>query len=80
MAKSMWILPFGKNKGKAIEDVPDNYLCWLLEQEWFCDKFSDKLPIIHKELQYRDDHDLHIKDEYQGEGYGFQNDQGRYGK
>ena len=28
-------LPFGKFRGKLLADIPNYYLNWLLEQEWF---------------------------------------------
>jgi uncharacterized protein (DUF3820 family) len=34
------ILPFGKHKGMAVEEVPKDYLSWLIAQDWFRDKFS----------------------------------------
>lgn len=43
MADSLWIIPFGKYKSFPIEEVPDSYLDWLLEQDWFLEKFADKV-------------------------------------
>jgi len=60
MAESVWILPFGKYQGYGIEDAPDKYLEWLLEQDWFCEKFADKVALIEKELSYRDEFSSHI--------------------
>ena len=53
MAESLWIIPFGKNKGEPIEDVGTDYLEWLTEQEWFLQKFKDGAEAIGKELAYR---------------------------
>ena len=53
MAKSLWTIPFGKFKGRDIEDVPPAYLQWLAEQEWFVKKFPEGLQTINKELEYR---------------------------
>jgi uncharacterized protein (DUF3820 family) len=55
MAKSLWILPFGKYSGQPIEDIEDvNYLEWLLEQDWFVNKFGDGVVAIEKELKFRE--------------------------
>jgi uncharacterized protein (DUF3820 family) len=62
MADSLWILPLGKYRGKDIEDVPNWYLSFLLEQEWFISKFTDKIPIVEKELDYRERFDIVIAD------------------
>ena len=63
MAKSLFKVPFGKYKGKDIEDIPNDYLNWLQEQEWFCDKFDNGLNAIQIELQYRTQHNIFIRDE-----------------
>jgi hypothetical protein len=63
MPDSLWILPLGKYRGKDIEDVPNWYLNFLLEQEWFISRFSDKIPVVEKEIQYRERFDIMIKDE-----------------
>jgi uncharacterized protein (DUF3820 family) len=62
MADSLWVLPFGKYKGQEIETVPDSYLHWCLEQDWFCEKFPDKLDDLNQELQYRVDFEKQIRD------------------
>ncbi len=54
MAESLWIIPFGKHKGKPIEDVDRGYLEWLLEQDWFLEKFGKGKEAIEKELKFRD--------------------------
>lgn len=54
MAESLFILPFGKYKNVPIEDVPISYLNYLLEQDWFCDKFSNKVSLIQKEISFRE--------------------------
>ena len=52
MAESLWIFPFGKFKGKPIEDIPKSYLEYMLEQNWFCDKFSNKIEIVQKQIKF----------------------------
>lgn len=54
MASSLWIIPFGKHKGSPIEDCSTGYLEWLMEQDWFCEKFSEGVKQIGKELKYRE--------------------------
>jgi uncharacterized protein (DUF3820 family) len=63
MTDSLWVVSFGKHKGKPVEDVPDSYLRWLLEREWFCDKFPSQAMVLEKELDYRDRFDLHVGDD-----------------
>lgn len=31
------VLPWGKHKGLRMEDVPADYLLWLMEQKWLSD-------------------------------------------
>jgi len=62
MADSLWTLPFGKFKGKDIEDVPNSYLKWLLEQNWMITKYRSTLPIIEKELDYRERFDITVEE------------------
>ena len=62
MADSMWKLPFGKYKNKDVEDVPDSYLAWLKGESWFKKQFPEQHTIISKELKYREQFDLHIKE------------------
>lgn len=61
MADTLWKIPFGKYRDWDIEDVPDSYLIWLKGEVWLKEKFKDIVPIIEKELKYRNDFDLHIK-------------------
>jgi len=53
-APSLFTMPFGKHKGKDIEDLDASYLEWLLEQEWFCSKNHTAVEAIKKELEYRE--------------------------
>ena len=53
MAESLWLIPFGKYKGKPIEDVTESYLEWLVEQEWFLSNFKDGAAAIGEELVFR---------------------------
>ncbi len=47
--------PFGQYKGILIADCPISYLKWLLNQDWFCNKFKDLKELTEKEIKYRDD-------------------------
>ena len=58
MTESLWTIPFGKYKGKDIEDIDEGYLKWLLEQDWFVQKFEKGAKAIAQELQYRSTFDI----------------------
>jgi uncharacterized protein (DUF3820 family) len=66
MAEPVWTLVFGKHIGKSIEDVPNSYLKWLLEQEWFCTTFCYAVAWLEKELDYRERFDITIKEQRDG--------------
>ena len=51
------IIKFGKYKDKTIEQIPNSYLNWLLEQEWFCVDYKGLVEEIGIELKYREDFD-----------------------
>jgi hypothetical protein len=54
MADSLFIIPFGNtHRGEPIEDCPTNYLEWLLEQDWFLEKYPEGANAIGKELEFR---------------------------
>lgn len=60
----MSILPIGKQyRGKEIEDVPSDFLRWLLEQDWFLDKYPELADEINEELQWRTDWSKHFYSE-----------------
>ena len=60
MAESLWILDCGvRFRRQDVEDVPDWYLRWLTEQDWFC-KRKDNLQVVEAELDYRDRFNRHI--------------------
>jgi uncharacterized protein (DUF3820 family) len=63
MASSLWICPFRAHKGKPVEDIPEGYLQWLTEQDWFCDKYKEGLKAIQIELAYRERHGSNVKEE-----------------
>jgi len=55
------ILTFGKHKGKAIDEVPDYYLEWITEQDWFEKDYPALAGPVEAELEYRDFHNQHIR-------------------
>ncbi len=63
MAESLGQIPFGKYKDRDIEDVPNSYLIWISGEEWFITREPKLYENIKKELKYRNQFDLHIKDE-----------------
>jgi uncharacterized protein (DUF3820 family) len=56
----MSILSFGNYKGHEIENVPSDYLIWLLESDWFDKKYPELVEEVEAELQYRVDWSKHF--------------------
>ncbi len=46
-------MPFGKHKGELLADIPNSYLDWLLEQNFFEEKFREHWKMAKKEIEYR---------------------------
>jgi uncharacterized protein (DUF3820 family) len=46
-------IPFGKFRGKLLADIPNSYLTWLLEQEFFELRFKDIWKMTKLEKEYR---------------------------
>jgi len=46
-------IPFGKYKGQLICDCPKDYLEFLIDQDWFRNKFKDLADLVKQELEYR---------------------------
>lgn len=63
MADSLGIIPFGKFKGKDLEDVPDSYLQWFSGEGDIVARCPLLCENIRKELAYRKKFDLHVKEE-----------------
>lgn len=53
MAESLGKIPFGKFKGKDIEDIETPYLEWVKGEDWFKSRFADLCDNILRELKYR---------------------------
>ena len=59
------IFPFGKHSGKEVEEVPSDYLWWLMEQEWFeTDRWYELYVEVEDELEVRDRSDAHFYEEW----------------
>lgn len=54
-------IPFGKYKGELLADIPDSYLDWLLEQEFFELKFKEHWKMTKQEKEYRKKFNIHIR-------------------
>lgn len=53
---------FGKYKGFDLEDVPDSYLKWVLQQEWFDGEDWERLRgKVEDELEYREEYGVNVK-------------------
>ncbi len=46
-------MPFGKYKGTLIADIPNNYLFWIMEQDWFVKEFPTIKEQVVIEIKYR---------------------------
>lgn len=57
-------LPFGKSQAehKTIEELPDYYLRWLLEQGWFESKYGEHIEPIQNLLKWRYDMGIKVDD------------------
>ena len=51
--KTDLIWPFGKHKGKLVEDIPTNYLCWFTEQAEKSGKMTGAYHWATQELKNR---------------------------
>jgi len=49
------IMPWGKHKGKTMEDIPSSYLKWLAEN---CDH-AEVCEAADEEYTWRSDHNAH---------------------
>jgi len=53
-------MPFGKYQGKEIEDIPSDYLRWLMDQDWFGEKFEDLFEEVEDEWDIRERSHAHF--------------------
>jgi uncharacterized protein (DUF3820 family) len=54
-------MPFGKHKGELLADIPNSYLDWLLEQDFFEEKFREQWLMTKKELDYRKKFNIYMR-------------------
>jgi len=47
------IWPVGKYRDKEIDVIPNAYLVWVLEQDWFHDKYPNLSNITLLEMEWR---------------------------
>lgn len=45
------LMPFGKHKDKPMDEVPDSYLEWFLEQDW-CDRWPSVKSYAEEALSW----------------------------
>ena len=49
------IIPFGKHKGKEIEEIPSDYLRWLIDQDFIEEeKHAELYESIEEEIAIRE--------------------------
>ncbi len=53
MSEGTAVLPFGKYRGCTIGEVPDSYLNYLSETDWFEKKYPKLQEAINAEMEYR---------------------------
>lgn len=58
-------IPFGKYSGKLLADIPNSYLAWLLDQDWFFQSHPLLADMAKKESDYRKKFDIEIEDDYE---------------
>ena len=51
---------FGKYNGVLVADVPNSYLNWVLEQDWFCKEQIALKQQAEIELAYRNKYDIEV--------------------
>ena len=56
-------LPFGKYRDIEIEEVPSDYLRWLVLQDWFENRYPELLKEAEEELSFRDINMSHFYEE-----------------
>lgn len=54
-------IPFGKHKGELLADIPNSYLLWILEQEFYEEKFHEHWSMTKQELEYRKKFNIYIE-------------------
>lgn len=61
MSDGTTVMPFGKYRGKTIEEIPSSYLRWISND---CKTASDDLiEEADNELSFRDNHRTHFEED-----------------
>lgn len=60
------IMPFGKHQGKSLQNVPADYLLWLLDTDWCREKFPELIAYIRSN---KDCLETDAEEERQSRGY-----------
>lgn len=47
------VIPFGKYRGKCLQECTTSYLTWLTEQDWFERDYAELFEAVECELSYR---------------------------
>ena len=47
------VMPFGKHVDEDIREVPSDYFEWLLDEDWFEEKFEKLCQRIKEEMETR---------------------------
>jgi uncharacterized protein (DUF3820 family) len=55
MSEGTAVMSFGQYRGCSISEIPDSYLKWLSETDWFEKKYPKLQEAINAELAYRYD-------------------------
>jgi len=54
MSDGLAVLSFGKYNGRSIAEVPNSYLNWLSEQDWFEKRHPNLQIAVNAELEFRE--------------------------
>lgn len=54
------IFPFGRFRNKRPDQIPNSYLEWVLNKEWFNEKYTKLSNECAKELDYRNRYNIRI--------------------
>ncbi|HFD32066.1 MAG TPA: hypothetical protein ENJ28_05060 [Gammaproteobacteria bacterium] len=57
------IMPMGRYRGQSLEDIPNYYLQFIIENDYLQGVYEWLLIPVEKELKYRKDFDIFIDEE-----------------
>jgi len=58
-----FVIKFGRYRGRALAEVPNSYLRWCLEQDWFEERYLDHVEPFENELQWRETWGIKVEDD-----------------